>query len=152
MEVKSRTVANALSTAALGATLAAALYVSKPTTLTMVAQEDIRIDRLAYSDATGFVAERHGDLISAGESELVLGEGVYHFRSTSDVTLVRGDGVDVIVPQEKDAWPDPPVAPTIWSSVSPEAWAKHSEAFSTKGSGDYGPRPVLTVITEVEAN
>ncbi|MFJ4428933.1 hypothetical protein [Streptomyces bobili] len=136
--------------AAVGACLSVALYVYEAGSLQVFAQETLRVDRLEHSQEHGFIAETHGDLVRPGAATLNLQPGVYHMRSSSDLTLQLDSSSAMQVQEQttdKDEWPDPPVAPKIWPSSTAEEWQSHSSAFTTKGSTVPGARPKLTVVT-----
>lgn len=113
--------------------LAVALYVHKVTSVELAANETLRLDRVVNSDSEGFVAEQYKDLIKPGSSTLQLEPGIYHFRSTTDVTLGVDQDVDVVpLPNIKNPWPDP------------EATASPFDV--SRGNGQPDHVPELTVL------
>ena len=78
-----------------------ALYVYDTAEVELAATERLRLSRLAYSPADGFVLEPYGDLIGPGTTRLRLEVGVYHFKSIRDVQLRihQAGAVQVMTPQ-----------------------------------------------------
>lgn len=135
--------------AAAGAILAAALYVYAASDVEFGTHESLRLDKLAYSQTDGYVAEHHGGLLPAGTTTVRLQEGVYHFRAAGDVQFRVGVGGSVVVVSPNDTkggTPDPPSAPAPFAAHPVLQWAAHTVALSTTGSPSVGPAPTLTVI------
>ncbi|MFC0533014.1 hypothetical protein [Phytohabitans kaempferiae] len=115
MLLSARMVNHGRSAAVVCAYLMVALYVYEASDVEFTAEETVRLDRLAYSAESGFVAERHGDLLQPGTTALRLEKGVYHFRTGHDAGL-RVDPAGAVtvrtmvpsVQRDRDQWPDPP--------------------------------------------
>jgi hypothetical protein len=123
------------------------LYVYAHSEVQLTTHETLGVDRLAYSAADGFFAERYGELLPAGTSTLRLDEGVYHFRAVGDVRMAmsQDSAVTVVHPDTKDNWPDPPAAPSVWSEQAAQ-WDTHTVGLLGEGFGPTEPIPVLMVI------
>lgn len=85
MKITDRVADTARTATSVGACLAVALYAYAASEVQVTAQETLAVDRLAYTAADGFVAERHGELLPPGTTALRLDEGVYHFRAVANV-------------------------------------------------------------------
>jgi hypothetical protein len=127
------------SRVAVYAALMVVLYVHASSDIELTARETVRLDRLAYSEADGFVAERHGDLLEPGTTQVRLAEGVYHFRTAHDAQLrvADPDSVTVVAPSVNDDPKDP------WP---PSVSAVHAAAFGGRGAASPDRTPVLTVM------
>lgn len=147
MKITDRVAGTARKATSVGACLAVALYVYAASEVRVTAQETLGIDRLAYTEADGFVAERHGELLPPGTTTLRLDEGVYHFRAVANVQLALSQDSAVTVVEtngSKTNWPDPPSAPALWSDQAAQ-WDTHGGAFNGAGFGGTESTPVLTV-------
>lgn len=149
MKVNDRMASTARSAATVGASLMVVLYVYAASEVELTGHETLRVDRLAHTAADGFALERHGGLLSPGTTALRLDDGVYAFQAVNDVQLrMSADGAVTVVPrpQNKDPWPDPPLAPAVWSGQSAEQWGTHTVVLNAKGFGPAERMPVLTVL------
>jgi hypothetical protein len=128
------------------------MYVNEPSDIELRAQETIRIDRLAVTEAGEFDGRRHGDLIRPGVTALRLDSGVYHFRTMTDAALrvVRG-GVTAVATNAatKDPQPPPPPPPLLPSPdgtpSSAANWSEHTSFTAGRGDEPPGDTAVLTV-------
>ena len=97
-------------TAAAYTCLMVALYVAEPAVVSLTVHDHVQLDQVA-----GTSAERYGNLLPPGTTQVHLAAGTYIFRTTTDaqVQLDKGAPVEVTaVPlsDDKDKWPDPPPA------------------------------------------
>jgi hypothetical protein len=120
--------------------LLVALYVHQPAQVVLITHEAVRLNRAAHDEAHGWHAQRHGELIREGTTALALADGVYFFRTQSDISvqLAVAHAVSVWIPTAdslKDPIPPPP-PPFARVPVS---------VFSGRGFEVPGRVPVLTV-------
>jgi len=150
LKITDRVVGTARTATSAGACLTFALYVYAASDVQVTAHETLAVDRLAYTTANGFVAERHGELLPAGTTTVRLDEGVYYFRAVADVRLTLSQDSEVSVVHTTNTrtdFPDPPAAPRLWSDQGVH-WDTHTVAFNAAGFGGAATTPVLTVIRD----
>ena len=86
------------------------LHAREPSVVELTVGDRVQIDRLTPA-ARGYLAERHGRLLTPGTTTLALEPGHYFFKSLSDANLrVVTGGVAARIAEEetKDPPPDPP--------------------------------------------
>jgi hypothetical protein len=111
------------------------LWVSAPTTVTLTAQETIRINHQVPSPERILTAARYGKVIRPGTTEIRLVKGTYQFQTLRDVSLHVPDASAVTVTAE----------PYTSKCVDPPPLAAHDVTFAIRGDADPEMVPTLTV-------
>jgi hypothetical protein len=85
------------------------LRVKQSSLVELTIGDRVQLDRLVPSP-DGFLAERHGDLLTAGVATLALAQGHYFFKTLSPAHLkVVHGGVDIEIGEGTKDLPPPPV-------------------------------------------
>jgi hypothetical protein len=88
--------------------LQVSLHAREPSVVEVTVGDRVQLDRLTPS-RNGYVAERHGGLLTPGVTSVALEPGHYFFKTLSDANLrvVTGGVTAGVVAHDKDIWPDP---------------------------------------------
>ena len=115
-------------------TLQVRIHAREPSIVEVTVGDKVQLDRVVPS-GTRYAAERCGDLLEPGTTQLALAQGFYCFRTLSDASLrVVSGGADTAtnnVGNDKDPWPDPP--PRITNPPTPPP---PPGSFGDEGEGD----------------